>query len=495
MTLRSANIERIDGGYFDVLVVGGGINGAVAAASLAGRGASVALVDRGDFAGFTSQESSNLVWGGFKYLENYELPPGAQAVHESRNRLMKAYPANVKEIGFLAALDARRPLPALVGRAGRHSRTGASATSGPSGRGVFERRERSRPRSRSSTPRNVRGGIEYHDAYLKDNDARFVFCFVRSALDAGAVAANYVELARRRTRRRTAGMPTLRDIDTGAEITYLGPRRRQRGRALRRRPQRRSSASAHRAPHRLLQGHPSRRPPAHDDPTRAGARVLRRHPAALLRDPDGPAVGHRHHRHPRRRPRTPRSPTRTGTFLLDQINARLDLAAPLTVDDIIAERCGVRPLVVTRTTVTTDRRRLDLAVAQARDRGRPRPRRSSPSSAASSPTASTSARRSPTRCRRSASPSRRTGTLVRRARGASTRTEFYRQARLMRLDDLRDQARRRAAQRSSVATLRPAGVRDARGHPGRPGDGRGHHGLGRLPPRRAAPRRRAPRWS
>jgi alpha-glycerophosphate oxidase/glycerol-3-phosphate dehydrogenase len=35
-------------------------------------------------------------------------------------------------------------------------------------------------------------------------------------------------------------------------------------------------------------------------------------------------------------------------FLLDQINARMNLAAPLTRDDIIAERCGVRPLVVKR---------------------------------------------------------------------------------------------------------------------------------------------------
>ena len=38
------------------------------------------------------------------------------------------------------------------------------------------------------------GGIEYADAYLKDNDARFVFSFIRSAMDVGAVAANYVEL-------------------------------------------------------------------------------------------------------------------------------------------------------------------------------------------------------------------------------------------------------------------------------------------------------------
>lgn len=72
MGLRQTNLAKLDGGDFDVLIVGGGINGAVSAAALAARGASVAVIDRGDFASFTSMESSNLVWGGFKYLENYE---------------------------------------------------------------------------------------------------------------------------------------------------------------------------------------------------------------------------------------------------------------------------------------------------------------------------------------------------------------------------------------------------------------------------------------
>ena len=74
------------------------------ASALAAGGARVALVDRADFASTTSQESSNLVWGGFKYLENYELPL-VFGLCRSRNRLMKAYPANIREIGFYAALD------------------------------------------------------------------------------------------------------------------------------------------------------------------------------------------------------------------------------------------------------------------------------------------------------------------------------------------------------------------------------------------------------
>ena len=74
MNLRDNNIERISNKTFDVLIIGGGINGAAAATALAARGAKVALVDKGDFAGSTSQNSSNLVWGGIKYMETYEFP-------------------------------------------------------------------------------------------------------------------------------------------------------------------------------------------------------------------------------------------------------------------------------------------------------------------------------------------------------------------------------------------------------------------------------------
>ena len=195
-------------GLFDVLVVGGGINGAVSAAALAGRGASVALIDRGDFGSFTSQESSNLVWGGFKYLEHYELPL-VFGLCRSRNRLMKAYPDNIKEIGFLAALDRTRAVPPVVRRARcdrllddrpvRHE--AAQGCSTPS---------RSSEAEPAIDTGSVRGGIQYQDAYLIDNDSRFVFSFVRSAIEAGATAANYVELRQRRAGGRPVGRPAPR---------------------------------------------------------------------------------------------------------------------------------------------------------------------------------------------------------------------------------------------------------------------------------------------
>ena len=69
MLLRKKNIEQLKNQTFDVAIIGGGINGAVAAAALSAKGAKVALIDKGDFAGFTSSNSSNLAWGGIKYLD------------------------------------------------------------------------------------------------------------------------------------------------------------------------------------------------------------------------------------------------------------------------------------------------------------------------------------------------------------------------------------------------------------------------------------------
>src|ERR1700749_2014960 len=58
---------------FDLLVVGGGINGVGIARDAAGRGLSVLLVERGDLAGATSSASSKLIHGGLRYLEQYEF--------------------------------------------------------------------------------------------------------------------------------------------------------------------------------------------------------------------------------------------------------------------------------------------------------------------------------------------------------------------------------------------------------------------------------------
>jgi glycerol-3-phosphate dehydrogenase len=70
------------GGAYDLLVIGGGINGAGIARDAAGRGLSVLLVEADDLASATSSASSKLVHGGLRYLEQYEFRLVAEALAE-----------------------------------------------------------------------------------------------------------------------------------------------------------------------------------------------------------------------------------------------------------------------------------------------------------------------------------------------------------------------------------------------------------------------------
>jgi len=67
---------------YDLLVVGGGINGAGIARDAAGRGLKVLLAEKDDFACATSSWSSKLIHGGLRYLEQYEFRLVAEALAE-----------------------------------------------------------------------------------------------------------------------------------------------------------------------------------------------------------------------------------------------------------------------------------------------------------------------------------------------------------------------------------------------------------------------------
>lgn len=99
MATRSEMWERL-GGTVDVLVIGGGINGAGIARDAARRGLKVAVVEMGDLASGTSSRSSKLVHGGLRYLENYEFSLVFEAVSE-RRILLDIAPHLVNPLGFL----------------------------------------------------------------------------------------------------------------------------------------------------------------------------------------------------------------------------------------------------------------------------------------------------------------------------------------------------------------------------------------------------------
>jgi alpha-glycerophosphate oxidase/glycerol-3-phosphate dehydrogenase len=211
LNLRDSNVKKLAGQAYDVLIVGGGINGAVAAAALAGSGVRVALIDRGDFAGGVSSNSSNLAWGGIKYLETHEYLL-VNKLCKSRNRLMRAYPSTVKEIRFFTTIQRGFRFPPFLVFLGAvvYWVMGRFVTRAP--RYISPRRiERAEPVVNTS---KAAGGLEYSDCYLYDNDARFVFNFVRKSLNYGCIAANYVESL---NARREGGrwVTTARDVVSG----------------------------------------------------------------------------------------------------------------------------------------------------------------------------------------------------------------------------------------------------------------------------------------
>lgn len=76
--------------HYDLVVIGGGINGTGIAADAAGRGLSVALFEADDLASATSSASSKLIHGGLRYLEHYEFRLVKEALAERETLLRMA---------------------------------------------------------------------------------------------------------------------------------------------------------------------------------------------------------------------------------------------------------------------------------------------------------------------------------------------------------------------------------------------------------------------
>ncbi len=172
-------------------MIGAGINGAVAAAALTSRGAKVTVVDKADFASVTSQESSNLAWGGIKYLESYEFGL-VWKLCKCRNQLMKAYPGQVREIRFFTSITKgfRKPRIMLYLGALLYWFMGRCQTRPPR---LLSRKTIRREAPMVNTSHLI-GGLEYSDCYLIENDTRFAFGFIHQMLKAGGSAINYMEL-------------------------------------------------------------------------------------------------------------------------------------------------------------------------------------------------------------------------------------------------------------------------------------------------------------
>ncbi|OCH55707.1 glycerol-3-phosphate dehydrogenase [Vibrio sp. ZF57] len=90
MSAQQNNSNNSTSSTLDLIVIGGGINGAGIAADAAGRGLNVGLYEANDFASATSSASSKLIHGGLRYLEHYEFRLVSEALAEREVLLRKA---------------------------------------------------------------------------------------------------------------------------------------------------------------------------------------------------------------------------------------------------------------------------------------------------------------------------------------------------------------------------------------------------------------------
>ncbi len=184
---RNQDIARLASQHFDVLVVGGGVNGAGAALDAASRGLSVALVEARDFAAGTSSRSSKLIHGGLRYLEMLDFGLVAEALSERGLLAQRLAPHLVKPVAFLYPLR-HLGWERLYAGAGVALYDAMATVSGTRG-GIPYHRHLTRRGALKLAPclrrESLTGALMYYDAQV--DDARHTLFLARTAATYGAV--------------------------------------------------------------------------------------------------------------------------------------------------------------------------------------------------------------------------------------------------------------------------------------------------------------------
>jgi glycerol-3-phosphate dehydrogenase len=209
---------------FDLVVVGGGVFGACAAWDATLRGLSVALVERSDFCSGSSANSFKVIHGGIRYLQHADLPRLRSSCRE-RTAWLRIAPHLVS------------PLPIVIPTYGRGREGKAFLGAGmllydllTADRNLAARDpSRKVPVSRFMGSREVEelfpgiradsltGGAVFCDGQMY-NPPRLALAFVRSAVDAGAVAVNYAEATRLVRSASAVEAVAVRDVTTGEAV-------------------------------------------------------------------------------------------------------------------------------------------------------------------------------------------------------------------------------------------------------------------------------------
>lgn len=214
---RSESIARLRSEIFDVLIIGGGINGAGVARDLALRAKiantplSVALIDKGHFASGTSSRNSHLIHGGLRYLKMLDFHLVREALRE-RSILLSIAPHLVDPLPFLLPISGfAREL---------YYNAGLLLYDAFASGGAFPRHRRLllnevHRLEPDLAPPGMTAAAEYYDAEVRS--ARMVLENIFEAVANGAACTNYIESIGHR-RDGDLWRVGLRDHITGGEF-------------------------------------------------------------------------------------------------------------------------------------------------------------------------------------------------------------------------------------------------------------------------------------
>ncbi len=202
---------------YDLLIIGGGINGCAIAREAALNGWRVLLVERDDLASHTSSASTKLIHGGLRYLEYYDLPLVAEALRE-RERLVAAAPHIIRPMRFVLPHE-NTVRPWLLVRAGLllYDRMGGRSSL-PRSRGL-----RRGDTAYRAPLKGDPSGFVYSDAYT--DDSRLTLLNAVDAAENGAEVLTRVALtgARREGDGWRATLSDGREVHARALVNAAGP--------------------------------------------------------------------------------------------------------------------------------------------------------------------------------------------------------------------------------------------------------------------------------
>ena len=215
---RATRLSRLASERFDLVVIGGGINGAGVARDAAMRGLKTALIERDDFGSGTSSRSSRLIHGGVRYLEHGHLHLVFESSRERRT-LMRIAPHLVRPLRFTWPVYRGARVPRWKLSAGLFMYDALAAF-----RNVANHRSLDASEVAACEPLlrrdGLTGGAQYFDAAT--DDTRLTLANAIAAEEQGAVVLNHAAAVRfLREGERIVGAVVQAD-DAGDDIEVRG---------------------------------------------------------------------------------------------------------------------------------------------------------------------------------------------------------------------------------------------------------------------------------